>query len=284
MTPVLHAARHRRAARRSAAADRLAALVAEAVADARRPGASGLPAGPGRGGDPASGSLGTALVRERPLPDAGILRRRVPAVASRLYARTGRAAAALLLAGLAVQLQPRHESARTALHDLQAAHAAAAAAPDAEIAGRAAGDRPRTRARGCCCSRWRRSTPKRGRPAVDRPFEAVWGRVRPMGNTGSTTACRQVYRRAGPWRRLCAAGDAGDPDRAFKPRVRPSARLLLRYFRGAGRIRDARNLCVRRTGLCPEPVLLSARKVAALLAEAGPLGLSPPRAGRQDRH
>jgi len=111
-----------------AAADRLAALVAEAVADARPPRAPGRGLACRRWTRPAiraSGSLGTALFES--------VHYRLPAFSDDGSCRPwpagftpapGRPRRRCCWPGSRVQLQPRHESARTALHDLQAAHAA----------------------------------------------------------------------------------------------------------------------------------------------------------------
>jgi len=159
----------------------------------------------------------------------------------------------------------------------------AAAAPDAEIAGRAeAIVREHEPGRLLLLALEALDT-ETGRPRSIALFEAVWGPGAADGEYWIYHRMSQVYGALGHGDACALLATLAIQIEPFNRVSDHPHRLLLRYFRGAGRIRDAAELCVRRHGLCPEPVLLSDKEVAALLAEAGPLALSPPPAGRQDR-
>jgi len=268
----------------TAAAERLAALVADAVADARPPTRllarlQALDAA----GDVASAALGTSLFESIHYRLPAFSDDELPAVASRLYARCGRTEAALLLAGLAVQLRPRHEPMLIALQDLRTASAATATPPDPEIAARVEAIVREHEPGRILLLALEALDNEAGWPRSAALFEAIWPRVRPMAEYWVYHRMSQVY---AALRRDDATALLATMAIQIEPFNRSSDmphRLLLRHFRSAGRARDAAELCVRRHGLCAEPTLLGEEEMRALLAEAGPLALSPPPVGRRDR-
>ncbi len=251
-------------------ATRLRTLVAEVAADPRpaqalRQALQILDAD----GDAGAAAVGTALFESIFYRLPAFLYEDLPAVAARLYARAGRADAAFLLAGLAAQMQPQGGRPAPPAPESVASRVAAI------LASREAGsvlllalealERD---------SDWRHSALL---------FESVWPHVPPLREYWVYYRMAQVYRTLG---RTDASILLATLAVQMEPQNTVSDvpyRLLLGYFRDAGRPRDAAELCVRRQLLCPEPALLTPDERAALLALAGPLLLSPPPAGRSDR-
>lgn len=220
-------------------------------------------------GDAASAKLGTTLFesifyRLPAFPDDDL-----PAVASRLYARTGRADAAFLLAGLAAQCRLRDagSSAANAAEGVPARAAAILGSPQpsgALLLALEALERD---------ADWSQSA---------LVFEAVWPRVPPLLEYWVYFRMSKIYDALG---RNDASALMATLALQIEPRDAVSDvphRRLLRFFRDAGRLRDAAELCVRRHALCPEPALLPPEELAGLLGSAGELLLSPPPAGRRD--
>jgi tetratricopeptide (TPR) repeat protein len=206
----------------------------------------------------------------------------LPGVASALYDRAGNFAMALLLAGLAVQLRPRDTPAQEALRALEARHPELLPDPDEDVAARIEAVARHPDPGAVLLLALEALDTEEGRPASITLFEAIWPRVRPMTEYWVYHRMAQVYASAG---RADASGLLASLAIQIQPFGRASDmafRLLLRVFRATGRSRDAAELCLRRLDLCPEQPLLSEAELAALLAEAGPLHLSPPAAGRAD--
>jgi hypothetical protein len=231
-------------------------------------------------GDDASATLGTSLFESLHYRLPAFSDDALPCVASRLYARLGRADAALLLAGLAVQLRPHHAPTLAHLAALRASYPPAG--PDPALAEKAA-------------AMLRQHEP--GQPlmlaleAMDDPaqylacaalFEYIWPRVRPM-------AQYWVYHRMSGVYLALGRADAAALLSALAIQIEPVEqasdmphRRLLDFFRKTGRPRDAAELVARRTAFCPLPVLLHEPELSALMAQAGPLLLSPPPVGRTE--
>ena len=268
-------------------ADRLAALVAEVVADPRPP--SRLLARllafevQAAAGDDAAAALGAALFesihyRLPAFPDDEL-----PLVASRLYAADGRDDAAFLLAGLAAQLRPRHEPTLAALRVRQAAHAALVDPPSPEIVAKADTIARANEPAALLLRALEVLDNEAGLAASAALFETLWPRVRPMPEYWVYYRMAKVYaaqRRDDACALLATMAIQLEPAEAVSD---APYRMLLRFFRSAGRLRDAAELTVRRHALCAMPRLVNEGEFADLLAQAGPLLLSPPPAGRQDR-
>lgn len=292
---------------------RRAALVGEVASD-RRP-ASALRerlVALDTAGDAASAVLGTKLFesifyRLPAFPDD-----RLPAVASRLFARAGHPDVAFLLAGLAVQLEPadgRPVAPHRALleyfrHAGRHADAAAAArragslfpgqtfAPDpigeadplAEAAAaKAAAIAASSHAGGMLLLALEACDPAADWRQAALLFESVWHRVPPIEEYW-------VYHRMSAVYDALGRADASTLMATLAVQIEPGNpvsdaphRRLLRGLRDAGRLRDAAELCLRRQALCPAPALLADAELAALLEAAGPLSLSSSPAGRRDR-
>ena len=264
------------------ASDRLAALVADTVADPRPPARllarlEALDAA----GDVGSARAGVDLFESVHYRLPMFADDEVPLVASRLYERGGQAGVALLLAGLAVQLRPRHGPALAALRALEAERPAPPP-PTPEIAARIETIAAHPEPGAPLLLALETLDSEAGRLPAVTLFEAVWPRVPPMTEYWVYHRMAQVYAAVG-------RDDAAALLAALAIQMEPSDpasdqpfRLLLRHFRATGRARDAAELCLRRLSLCPEPPLLPAEELAALRAEAGPLFLSPQAAGRRD--
>lgn len=265
-------------------ADRLAALVAEVAGDPRPPSRllhhlHLLDAA----ADAEAAELGCALFESIHYRLPALADDEMPLLASALYARCGQDDVAFVLAGLAVQLRPEHEPFQAALRDRQAEYAASAEPLSREMAEKAAAivARPDPGA-GLLLALEGMDNPA-ARAASLALFEAVWPRVRPMIEYWVYHRMAQVYVEVG-------REAAGALMASLAIQIEPAAastdvpyRRLMRHFRQHGRLRDAAELCARRHALCPAPRLLSDGELDDLLAQAGPLRLSPPPAGRQDR-
>jgi capsular polysaccharide biosynthesis protein len=269
----------------AAFAARLTALVAETAAD-RRP-ARALVRQLRRldaAGDAASAGLATALFESLHYRLPAFSDDDLPGFACRLYARTGRPDAAMLLAGLAVQLRPTDSDLRATQAALieRFRDGAGAAPPSEAIAAKAEAIAAGANA-GPVLLLALEALDAAGDTATSVAlFEAVWRRVRPM------TEYWVYYRMAKTYAAM-GRDDAADLLASLAIQIEPHSRasdlpyrLLLRSFTRAGRLRDAAELCVRRRALCPEPPLLSEAEFAQLLEQAGPLALPPPSPGRTD--
>jgi hypothetical protein len=266
------------------AADRLSALVAEAAADPRPPARllARLRALDAEATAEAA-SLGAALFesihyRLPAFPDDDL-----PLLASRLFARAGHEDAAFLLAGLAVQLRPRHESAEAELRLRQEARAAAPAPAHPELAAKAAAIAREPDPGPLLLRALEVLDTEAGLAASAALFEAVWPHVRPMAEYWVYYRVAKVYAALGRDAAAALLATLAIQIEPFDASSDVPYRLLLTYFRATGRPRDAAELCVRRHALCPAPRLASEDDLAGLRARAGPLLLSPPPAGRRDR-
>ncbi len=232
-------------------------------------------------GDEASAALGASLFESLHYRLPAFSDDVLPSVASRLYARLGRADAALLLAGLAAQLRPQHaptldalETLRTAFHSPQ---------PDQAVAAKAAALVQQHDPGEALQLALEAMDTEAGQLASAALFEAIWPRVRPMSQYWVYHRMSNVYaalRRADACALLAALAIQIKP---ADPASDSPHRHLLDYFRAAQRSRDAAELCLRRAELCPSPSLLHEPELCRLRAVAGPLRLSPPPAGRSDR-
>jgi hypothetical protein len=232
-------------------------------------------------GDEASAALGASLFESIHYRLPAFSDDELPAAASRLYGRLGRADAALLLAGLAVQLRPYDAPALAHLEALRATFPGAGLDP--ALAEKAA-------------AMLRQHEPGQklmlALEAMDEPalypacaalFEHIWPRVRPM-------AQYWVYHRMSAVYTALDRTDAAALMSSLAIQIEPVAsssdmphRRLLDFFRKTGRPRDAAELVARRAAFCPTEPLLREPDLSALMVEAGPLLLSPPPMGRTDK-
>ena len=234
-------------------------------------------------GDSAAAAAGVALFESLHYRLPAFSSDDLPSAASRLYARLGRADAALLLAGLALQLRPVHAPTVAAWDAVRARFDADIAAPGSDTMARAMAFAAQHEPGPGLLLALEALDDARDWPACAALFEAVWPRVRPMGEYWIYHRMSNVYASLG-------RNDASVLLATLAIQIAPidrssdqPHRRLLAYFRANGRARDAADLVMQRSTVCPEPRLLESPDLAALLAEAGPLLPSPPPAGRIDR-
>jgi hypothetical protein len=237
---------------------------------------------------------------------------RLPLVAAELYHRLGRADAALLLAGLAVQLQPAAPATLGAHRILHACFGRAGRAAEAEaVAARVARLFPGTemppvplgpaspgaaalapeieRIGGAqdpgtlLLGALERLGAARDWAASALLFEGVWHRVPPLLGYWIYFRMTRVYaelHRAEAALLLATLTVQIEPATAAS---REPWQRLFEAFRSAGRLRDAAELALRQHMLAPDHKLLAEPELAALLAAAGPLAAPPAPRARQDR-
>jgi capsular polysaccharide biosynthesis protein len=181
----------------------------------------------------------------------------LPAAAAEVMRRVGRTDAALLLDGLAAQMQaprPLPDDADAVCRDIVAAREQDDRLHDALV----------NFARE---HRWADSAAL---------FERVWPCLGPVGYFWVHFRMSAVYATLGRHdaARLMAAL-AVQIDPAGRGAREPYARLL-DGFRALGRLRDAVELAERQIALCPDERVIPAAELAALRALAGPLAVPPP--------
>jgi len=257
-----------------------AALLADLVADPRPP--ARLLAELQRldaAADEASAARGVAVFESLHYRLPPFASDDVPLVASRLYARLGRTDAATLLAGLGLQLRPKHEAARAAWEAVRDA----TPPPDAATQARAAALIPQPEPGPALLLALEALDEAKRWPECAALFEAVWPHVRPMAQYWIYHRMSNVYAALGRTDAAVLMATLAIQIAPHDPASDQPHRRLLGWFRDARRPRDAADLCARRAALCPAPDLLDEAEHVLLLAEAGPLLPSPPPAGRTDR-
>jgi len=226
----------------------------------------------------------------------------VPATVSPLYLRIGRPGGALLMAGLAVQLQRASAPPVACYRLLEAQFRRSGRGADADDIARRGGLPPPTvaaepdaiaaKAAAIAATREPGAALLHALELLARAqdwagsatlFESVWHRVPPMLEYWIYHRMAHTYAQLG--RKLAAflvAAIAVQMEPADPVSDAPY-RHLLTWFRDNGRWRDAALLCRHRAALCPQPPLLPPGEQAALLDAAGPLPAPPtPAAGRRD--
>ncbi len=189
---------------------------------------------------------------------------RVADAAAALYRRLDLGGAAALMSGLAAQMRRIDPRPQDCPAGLATAARAIVTAPDSGAAMLHAVERLQKAAD------W---------AAAAALFEAVWPHVAPMLEYWGYHHMAGIYARLDqPRLAALVSGVAIQMEPVHRASDLPH-RLLLAWLRGQGQIRAAALLSSRRAATCPDPALLPAGEMAALLEAAGPLPAPLPPAG-----